>query len=142
MSQHTNLSPERWATFSLDQQILMIGNEVNRGKRSLELGDILELRRSYERVLRLVDLTVEVQQRPTLKKDCSFGAVSSRNSIFIRTLIPPNTEPLSGPFCYSRRWLLNRSLRTELITLVAQETPCASPSSPCCASPSWPAATT
>jgi hypothetical protein len=69
MTQHANLSPERWSSFNLDQQILMIGNEMNRGKRSLELGDVLELRRSYERVLRLVDLTVEVQKRPTLRRE-------------------------------------------------------------------------
>ena len=30
MSNHEALSPERWARFSLDQQILMIANEVNR----------------------------------------------------------------------------------------------------------------
>jgi hypothetical protein len=65
MSQHSSLSPERWASFSLDQQILMIGNEMNRAQRSIELGDRQGLSLSYERVLRLVDLTVEVQRRPT-----------------------------------------------------------------------------
>jgi len=69
MTQHSSLSPERWAKFNLDQQILMIGNEMNRGKTSLELQDLLELRRSYERVLRLVDLTVEVQSRSTLRRE-------------------------------------------------------------------------
>ncbi|HEX3551919.1 MAG TPA: hypothetical protein VIA62_01670 [Thermoanaerobaculia bacterium] len=69
MTQHASLSPERWTRFSLDQQILMIGNEMNRGKRSLELQDLLELRRSYERVLRLVDLTVEVQNRSSLRRE-------------------------------------------------------------------------
>jgi hypothetical protein len=39
MSQHSSLSPERWAGFSLDQQILMIGNEMNRAKRLIELRD-------------------------------------------------------------------------------------------------------
>jgi hypothetical protein len=65
MSQHSSLSPERWASFSLDQQILMIGNEMNRAQRSIELGNLQSLSLSYERVLRLVDLTVEVQRRPT-----------------------------------------------------------------------------
>lgn len=69
MPQHANLSPERWSTFSLDQQILMIGNEMNRANRSLDLGEVSELRLSYERVLRLVDLTVEVQKRSTLRKE-------------------------------------------------------------------------
>ena len=69
MTQHSSLSPERWAQFSLDQQILMIGNEMNRAKRSIELGDRQDLSLSYERVLRLVDLTVEVQLRPTLRRE-------------------------------------------------------------------------
>ena len=69
MSQHANLSPERWSTFNLDQQILMIGNEMSRAKRSIDFGDIPGLRLSYERVLRLVDLTVEVQRRSTLRRE-------------------------------------------------------------------------
>jgi hypothetical protein len=69
MTQHSSLTSERWAKFNLDQQILMIGNEMNRGKKSLELKDLLELRRSYERVLRLVDLTVEVQNRSSLRRE-------------------------------------------------------------------------
>jgi hypothetical protein len=69
MSQHSSLSPERWAQFSLDQQILMIGNEMDRAKRSIELGDRQGLSLSYERVLRLVDLTVEVQRRSTLRRE-------------------------------------------------------------------------
>jgi hypothetical protein len=69
MSQHSSLSPERWAQFNLDQQILMIGNEMDRAKRSIESGDLRSLSLSYERVLRLVDLTVEVQRRPTLRRE-------------------------------------------------------------------------
>src|SRR5436305_13353356 len=69
MPQHSSLYPERWAQFSLDQQILMIGNEMNRAKRSIELGDRQDLSLSYERVLRLVDLTVEVQRRSTLRRE-------------------------------------------------------------------------
>lgn len=30
MLQHGSLTPERWIGFTLDQQILMIGNEMNR----------------------------------------------------------------------------------------------------------------
>jgi len=69
MSQHANLSPERWSAFSLDQQILMIGNEMARAKKSMGRRDIPGLRLSYERILRLVDLTVEVQKRSTLRKE-------------------------------------------------------------------------
>jgi hypothetical protein len=69
MTQHASLSPERWAQFSLDQQILMIGNEMNRGKGLLKMRDLVGLRLSYERVLRLVDLTVEVQNRSSLRRE-------------------------------------------------------------------------
>lgn len=69
MSQHASLSPERWASFSLDQQILMIGNEMNRASRWMRPEDRSHLELSYERVLRLVDLTVEVNSRPTLQRE-------------------------------------------------------------------------
>jgi hypothetical protein len=69
MSQHSSLSPERWAAFGLDQQILMIGNEMNRAKRLIELRDLPGLSLAYERVLRLLDLTVEVQRRSTLRRE-------------------------------------------------------------------------
>jgi len=69
MTQHAFLSPNRWAAFSLDQQILMIGNEMNRAMRLLRPADRASLALAYERVLRLVDLTVEVQPRPTLRRE-------------------------------------------------------------------------
>jgi hypothetical protein len=69
MSQHANLSPDRWSAFSRDQQILMIGNEMNRGNHLLRLGDMPGLQRVYERVLRLVDLTVEVQTAYGLRRE-------------------------------------------------------------------------
>jgi hypothetical protein len=69
MTQHASLSPDRWSTFSLDQQILMIGNEMNRAARLLRPADRASLALAYERVLRLVDLTVEVQARPTLRRE-------------------------------------------------------------------------
>jgi hypothetical protein len=69
VSQHASLSPERWSRFSLDQQILMIGNEMNRASRWKADQDWPSLQLSYERVLRLVDLTVEVQTKPTLRRE-------------------------------------------------------------------------
>jgi len=62
MTQHASLTPERWAAFNLDQQILMIGNEMNRALRLIQLDNRPSLLLAYERVLRLVDLTVEVQK--------------------------------------------------------------------------------
>ena len=69
MTQHTSLSPERWADFGLDRQILMIGNEMNRAKRLIQLRDVPGLSLAYERVLRLVDLTAEVHRRSTLRRE-------------------------------------------------------------------------
>lgn len=62
--QHASLSPQRWARFSFDEQVLMIGNEMNRAAKLLAPSDRERLRASYERILALVDLTVQVQ-------DCS-----------------------------------------------------------------------
>jgi hypothetical protein len=69
MGQHASLSPERWATFNLDQQILMIGNEMNRGLRLLRREDHIGLRLACERILRLVDLTIEVQTGYGLRRE-------------------------------------------------------------------------
>jgi hypothetical protein len=71
VTQHASLSPERWSAFSLDQQILMIGNEMNRAARLRRPADRASLTLAYERVLRLVDLTVEVQvqARPALRRE-------------------------------------------------------------------------
>jgi hypothetical protein len=39
MTQHASLSAARWSFFSLDQQILMIGNEMNRATRLVRPAD-------------------------------------------------------------------------------------------------------
>jgi hypothetical protein len=69
VSQHAELSPERWARFDLGQQILQIGVEMHRGLKGLRPERAALLRASYERVLRLVDLTVEVQANPHLRRE-------------------------------------------------------------------------
>ena len=69
MTQHSSLTSERWARFTLDQQILMIANEMNRASGLLANEDLGSLRRAYERVLRLVDLTVAVQTRRGLRRE-------------------------------------------------------------------------
>ena len=69
MTQHASLTAERWSVFTLDQQILMIANEMNRAFRLFRLKDVAGLKLCYERTLRLVDLTVEVQPRPALRRE-------------------------------------------------------------------------
>jgi hypothetical protein len=69
VTQHASLSSERWAAFSLDQQVLMIANEMNRAVRLLDGASQDALRRTYERVLRLVDLTIETHTRRPLRRE-------------------------------------------------------------------------
>ena len=69
MTQHASLTPERWAGFGRDQQILMIANEMNRASRLFGAADRGRLSNAYERVLRLADLTVEVQPSRSLRRE-------------------------------------------------------------------------
>jgi hypothetical protein len=69
MTQHAGLTAERWASFSLDQQVLMIANEMQRASAQLTPERHASLRLAYERVLRLVDLTVAVQPKRTLRRE-------------------------------------------------------------------------
>jgi hypothetical protein len=68
-SQHAALSPQRWTSFSFDQQVLMIANEMNRASKFQGLSDRDRLRTCYERVLALVDLTVQVQNRASRRRE-------------------------------------------------------------------------
>jgi hypothetical protein len=69
MSQHAGLTEERWPSFGIDQQILMVGNEMNRTSRSLDSGQMDAVRRGYERILNLTDLTVSCARRPSLRRE-------------------------------------------------------------------------
>jgi hypothetical protein len=69
MSQHASLTAERWSRFGLDQQILMIGNEMNRTTKLLADAEPGPRRRGYERILRLTDLTVSTNTRPALRRE-------------------------------------------------------------------------
>ena len=69
MTQHASLTKERWAAFDRDRQVLMIANEMNRASRLFGPGDRQRLANAYERVLRLADLTVEVQPSRSLRRE-------------------------------------------------------------------------
>ncbi len=69
MTQHAGLTEERWATFRIDQQVLMIANEMNRTARLLEEADAAARRRGYERTLRLTDLTVSACRKASLRRE-------------------------------------------------------------------------
>lgn len=66
MTQHAGLTLERWRSFDRHQQVLMIANEMHRGSR---LDDPAALRRCYERVLRLTDLTVQAADRLAFRRE-------------------------------------------------------------------------
>jgi len=69
VTQHATLSPERWSRFGLGQQILMVANEMNRASGLLDPASMPSLRLAYERVLRLVDLTVATRSRRGLRRE-------------------------------------------------------------------------
>ncbi len=69
MTQHTSLTAERWARFDLDQQIVMIANEMKRASALMAAADCDSRARTYERVLRLLDLTVATQHKRTLRRE-------------------------------------------------------------------------
>lgn len=68
-AQHAGLSPERWAGFPRGQQILMIANEMNRASKLFGSGDRARLRGSHERVLALANLTIQVTDSRSLRRE-------------------------------------------------------------------------
>lgn len=68
-SQHSELSEDRWSKFTLDQQILMIGNEMNRARKEIRSSGWPSLRNCYERILRLTDLTIGAHQARGLRRE-------------------------------------------------------------------------
>jgi hypothetical protein len=69
VTQHAGLTAERWASFSRDQQVLMIANEMNRAGKLVAATDRDRQRTAYERVLRLADLTAAVQTSRSLRRE-------------------------------------------------------------------------
>jgi hypothetical protein len=69
MASHAGLSRERWAEFSIDDQVLMIANEMNRAAKLMGPGDRERLQSAYARILQLTDLTVGGAIRPALRRE-------------------------------------------------------------------------
>jgi hypothetical protein len=69
MPQHAGLTPDRWRQYPRARQILMIANEMNRASKLLRPEDRERLRGSYERVLALTDLTVQVDESRSLRRE-------------------------------------------------------------------------
>lgn len=69
MSAPSSLTRERWARLGVGQQVLHVGSEMLRGLELFALADRERLRASYERALGLVDLTVAVNAKPSLRRE-------------------------------------------------------------------------
>ncbi|MDP8227780.1 MAG: hypothetical protein P9L89_09110 [Candidatus Celaenobacter polaris] len=63
---HTHLTSEKWKSFSLDKQILMIANEINRAKNWIDKKDFEKVLNCYERAFELIDLTVDSSKNKSL----------------------------------------------------------------------------
>ncbi len=63
---HTNLTSEKWKQFSLDKQILMIANEINRAKNWIDKKDFEKVLNCYDRAFELIDLTVDSSKNRSL----------------------------------------------------------------------------
>ena len=69
MTQHAGLTPERWTEFDRDRQLLMIANEMNRCQKLFGPEDAVRLTHGLERVLRLCDLTIQVNDAPGFRRE-------------------------------------------------------------------------
>jgi len=69
VAQHGALSLDRWTQFTLDQQVVMIGNEMHRASKLLTPADRDRRRNAYERVLALVDLTIRANPKRGLRRE-------------------------------------------------------------------------
>jgi len=69
VTQHSELSRERWSRFDKSAQIIQIGAEMQRGSRFLSEDRRAWLMTGYERVLQLVDLTVACQSNLSLRRE-------------------------------------------------------------------------
>ena len=53
---HKSMTPQRWATYPMDRQILMVASEFSRVHNLIGLASIGVIRECYERAMELLDL--------------------------------------------------------------------------------------
>ena len=63
------LTPELWARFNKSEQVLLIAAEMQRALGLLRIDDSIRLSSLYECVLLLTDLTLEVQENRSLRRE-------------------------------------------------------------------------
>jgi hypothetical protein len=69
VTQHASLSIERWRSFTPDQRLLMIANEMQRIVTCLSADRARSRELGYERVLALTDLSIELAARPAARRE-------------------------------------------------------------------------
>ena len=66
---HKNLTLEKWSKYTRGQQVLMIGNELNRATNLLKNNMMPEVKNCYERAMELTDLTsADIKWKGRLKE--------------------------------------------------------------------------
>lgn len=94
---HKTLSPEKWRSYPVHQQILSIANELNRAGNALRKGETVNAIHAWERAFELTDLTVEdpkwsLKLKELLRFRETLGALFfqpdlTENELLARTLI-------------------------------------------------------
>ncbi len=69
MTQHASLSTERWRRFTFAQQILSIAAEMERAALSISRARSDAVHASYERVLRMADLSIQCADRRSRRRE-------------------------------------------------------------------------
>ncbi len=99
LKHHKTLTIEKWETFPLSKQIIMIANELNRAGNWLKKDDSAEAKLCYERALELLYLTISVlKDKRKLKELLRFQemlaylytnteAAAKENSALLKALI-------------------------------------------------------
>lgn len=67
--QHQQLADGRWTQFSLMEQLAHVGSEVDRAAHWLKKSDTISSRRSIDRALELIDLTLDDQRWNKRRKE-------------------------------------------------------------------------
>ncbi|MFO1010456.1 MAG: hypothetical protein U1F29_10380 [Planctomycetota bacterium] len=104
MTQHAQLTAERWSAFTRAQQVLQIAAEMHRATRFVDTQRIEYVRSAYERALRLTELTAQVQAGPSFRRELlrwrmvlaelylAPAVDPARHRLALRTLLELNPE--------------------------------------------------
>lgn len=73
---HPTMTVEKWGKHTFGNQILMIGNEINRAGNFIRTGDPVNIKGAYERALELTMLTIATSvKKRSINELCRFKEV-------------------------------------------------------------------